>query len=117
MFFVKRKVRSSGRTSGSIEITLPPEMHALEGIECRLILCDGARPEMFRWLRLSLRISGSNYMSPLHRLATLATSLYRILMFPFCRHATGMIAHRSPIATAWRSTVRSKASFKWITAA
>ncbi|MFZ4656857.1 MAG: hypothetical protein ACOYNY_07600 [Caldilineaceae bacterium] len=46
MFFVKRKVRSSGRTSGSIEITLPPEMHALEGIECRLILCDGARPEI-----------------------------------------------------------------------
>lgn len=46
MLFVKRKVRSSGRTSGSIEITLPPEMHALEGIECRLILCDGARPEI-----------------------------------------------------------------------
>ena len=46
MLSVKRKVRSSGRTSGSIEITLPPEMHALEGIECRLILCDGARPEI-----------------------------------------------------------------------
>jgi len=43
---MKRKVRSSGRTSGSIEITLPPEMQALEGIECRLMLCDGARPEI-----------------------------------------------------------------------
>jgi hypothetical protein len=46
MLSVKRKVRSAGRTSGSVEITLPPEMHALEGIECRLILCDGARPEI-----------------------------------------------------------------------
>lgn len=46
MLSVKRKVRSSGRTSGSIEITLPPEMNALEGIECRLVLCDGARPEL-----------------------------------------------------------------------
>lgn len=46
MLSMKRKVRSSGRTSGSIEITLPPEMQALEGIECRLMLCDGARPEI-----------------------------------------------------------------------
>lgn len=46
MLAVKRKVRSAGRTSGSIEITLPPEMDRLEGIECRLILRDGARPEI-----------------------------------------------------------------------
>ena len=41
-----RKVRSAGRSSGSIEITLPPEVQELEGIECRLILRDGARPEI-----------------------------------------------------------------------
>lgn len=46
MLTVKRKVRSAGRSSGSIEITLPPAMHALEGIECRLTLRDGARPEI-----------------------------------------------------------------------
>ena len=41
-----RKIRSAGRTSGSVEITLPPEMQALEGVECRLVLRDGARPEI-----------------------------------------------------------------------
>jgi len=46
MHLGKRKVRSAGRTTGSVEITLPPEMQALEGIECRLILRDGARPEV-----------------------------------------------------------------------
>jgi len=42
----KRRIRSAGRTSGSVEITLPAEMQALEGIECRLVLRDGARPEI-----------------------------------------------------------------------
>lgn len=42
----KRKIRSAGRTSGSVEITLPAEMQALEGVECRLVLRDGARPEI-----------------------------------------------------------------------
>jgi hypothetical protein len=46
MVSLTRKVRSAGRSSGSIEITLPPEVQELEGIECRLILRDGARPEI-----------------------------------------------------------------------
>lgn len=41
-----RKVRSAGRTSGSIEITLPVEVQALTGIECELILQDGVRPQI-----------------------------------------------------------------------
>lgn len=41
-----RRIRSAGRTSGSVEITLPTEMQALEGVECRLVLRDGARPEI-----------------------------------------------------------------------
>ncbi len=41
-----RRIRSAGRTSGSVEVTLPAEMQALEGVECRLILRDGARPEI-----------------------------------------------------------------------
>ena len=42
----KRRIRSAGRTSGSVEITLPADMQALEGVECRLVLRDGARPEI-----------------------------------------------------------------------
>jgi len=41
-----RRVRSAGRASGSIEITLPPELAALEGLDCRIVLRDGARPEI-----------------------------------------------------------------------
>jgi hypothetical protein len=41
-----RKIRSAGRASGSIEITLPPELAPLEGLDCRLVLRDGARPEL-----------------------------------------------------------------------
>lgn len=46
MVSLTRKVRSAGRSSGSVEITLPPELQALEGIDCRLVLRDGARPEI-----------------------------------------------------------------------
>ncbi len=46
MDWSKRRIRSAGRTSGSVEITLPAEMQALEGVECRLVLRDGARPEI-----------------------------------------------------------------------
>lgn len=42
----KRRIRSAGRTSGSVEITLPAEMQALEGVDCRLVLRDGVRPEI-----------------------------------------------------------------------
>ncbi len=41
-----RRIRSAGRTSGSVEVTLPADMQALEGVVCRLILRDGARPEI-----------------------------------------------------------------------
>ena len=46
MYLGERRIRSAGRTSGSIEITLPAELHALEGVECRLTVRDGARPEV-----------------------------------------------------------------------
>ena len=41
-----RKVRSAGRTSGSVEITLPVEVQALTGIGCEIILQDGVRPQI-----------------------------------------------------------------------
>ena len=46
MYLGSRKIRSAGRTSGSIEITLPPVLQALQGVECHLIVRDGPRPEI-----------------------------------------------------------------------
>jgi hypothetical protein len=41
-----RRIRSAGRTSGSVEITLPAELQVLEGLECRIVVRDGPRPEI-----------------------------------------------------------------------
>ena len=46
MYLGKRAIRSAGRTSGSIEITLPTQLQILEGVECRLTVRDGSRPEI-----------------------------------------------------------------------
>lgn len=46
MNFGTRRIRSAGRTSGSIEVTLPVQLQGLEEVECRLIVRDGARPEI-----------------------------------------------------------------------
>jgi len=46
MHFGKRNIRSAGRSSGSVEVTLPVELAVLEGIPCRLYLRDGLAPEI-----------------------------------------------------------------------
>lgn len=46
MQLARRKVRSAGRTSGSVEITLPVQMQVLEGVECNVALRDGIQPEI-----------------------------------------------------------------------
>lgn len=46
MYLTRRRIRSAGRTSGSIEITLPTELGALREVECRLSVRDGPRPEI-----------------------------------------------------------------------
>ncbi len=46
MHFGKRNIRSAGRSSGSVEVTLPVELAVLEGIACRLYLHDGLAPEI-----------------------------------------------------------------------
>lgn len=41
-----RNIRSAGRNSGSVEVTLPVELALLEAIACRLYLRDGLDPEI-----------------------------------------------------------------------
>lgn len=45
-YFGTRRIRSAGRTSGSIEVTLPAQLQGLEEVQCRLIVRDGLRPEI-----------------------------------------------------------------------
>jgi len=46
MYLGTRRVRSAGRTSGSVEVTLPVQLSVLQGVACRLVVRDGARPEL-----------------------------------------------------------------------
>jgi hypothetical protein len=46
MYLGTRRIRSAGRTSGSIELTLPALLQVLEGVTCRLMVRDGTRPEI-----------------------------------------------------------------------
>lgn len=46
MHFGSRNIRSAGRSSGSVEVTLPVELAILEGISCRFDLRDGLTPEI-----------------------------------------------------------------------
>jgi hypothetical protein len=41
-----RQIRSSGRGSGSIELTLPAGLRDLVGLPCRILLRDGNRPDI-----------------------------------------------------------------------
>lgn len=45
-YFGTRRIRSAGRTSGSIEVTLPAQLQGLEEVECHLTVRDGSRPEI-----------------------------------------------------------------------
>jgi hypothetical protein len=69
----KCRIRSAGRTSGSIEITLPPALQTLMGLSCRVVVRDGFQPEIVLqpdlaearslletlWQRLSSALDGS----------------------------------------------------------
>ena len=46
MYLGRRKIRSAGRTSGSIEITLPVKLQSLKGVSCTIEVRDGLRPEI-----------------------------------------------------------------------
>ncbi len=42
----QRRIRSSGKTTGSVEITLPPEFQVFTGIDCQLIGQGGKTPSL-----------------------------------------------------------------------
>lgn len=42
----ERKVRSAGRGTGSVEVTLPVKLDVLAGVPCTVVLRDGSRPEV-----------------------------------------------------------------------
>ena len=46
MYMTTSRIRSAGRTSGSIEITLPPALQAFTGLGCRVVVRDGLQPEI-----------------------------------------------------------------------
>lgn len=41
-----RQIRTAGKGSGSIELTLPAELRDLVGVPCRVTLRDGSRPDI-----------------------------------------------------------------------
>jgi hypothetical protein len=41
-----RQIRTAGKGSGSIELTLPSELRDLQGLPCRIMLRDGGRPDI-----------------------------------------------------------------------
>jgi hypothetical protein len=41
-----RQIRTSGKGSGSIELTLPSELRDLQGLPCRIVWRDGGRPDI-----------------------------------------------------------------------
>jgi len=46
MHLGSRSIRSSGARSGSVEVTLPPDLRGLAGVRCEILLRDGHRPEI-----------------------------------------------------------------------
>ncbi|NKC33765.1 hypothetical protein, partial [Falsiroseomonas selenitidurans] len=46
MEFGTRSIRSAGKGSGSVEVTLPAVFRGLAGLPCRVALRDGLRPEL-----------------------------------------------------------------------
>ena len=90
MYLSMSKIRSAGRTSGSIEITLPPVLQPLTGLGCRVVVRDGLQPEIVLqpdfadawsalevlWEKLSLAL-GSN-----ESVGDLAPSTFMLSLLP-----------------------------------
>jgi hypothetical protein len=63
-----RQIRTSGKGSGSIELTLPADLRDLVGVPCRIILRDGSRPDIV--LQPDLRRAHQAFTTVWHAMAT-----------------------------------------------
>ncbi|KAB2916717.1 MAG: hypothetical protein F9K29_10760 [Hyphomicrobiaceae bacterium] len=89
MYLGKCRIRSAGRTSGSIEITLPPALQTFTGLGCRVVVRDGLQPEIVLqpdfaearlllealWRRLSLALCPGELVSEIKPSAFIFTLL------------------------------------------
>jgi hypothetical protein len=111
MHFGKRNIRSAGRGSGSVEVTLPVELAILEGVACRLDLRDGLTPEIVLqpdlqiimpvfeklWDRLSLGLEEIGAIGDFAE-ADYGFGLFRALQLgttPSLAYADALLIHRS----------------------
>ena len=104
MYFGSRRIRSAGRASGSVEVTLPPQLHGLQEIKCRLMLRDGTHPEIVlqpdlssaHTLLLQLWQKLRMGLASIGEIGDFDPSSFTLALFP---HATGSSGHRSPTPT------------------
>ena len=117
MVMARRRIRSAGRTSGSIEITLPPELAVLEGMYCRILLRDGARPEIVLQPELTPAVAAFHRVwERLRSLLSLAGDIgefpvqeCEVLLFPAQQRGRPLLAY----SQAWQvSKVASSAAVK-----
>jgi len=111
MYLGMCKIRSAGRTSGSIEITLPPALQAFTGLGCRVVVRDGLRPEIVLqpdfadawsslgalWEKLSLAL-GSN-----GSIGDFAPSAFMLTLLPPRHSQRGLPLAYSDLVTLTRS--------------
>lgn len=64
-----RQIRSSGKGSGSIELTLPSDLRELVGLQCRVLWRDGSRPDIV--LQPDLRSAHRAFAALWHSMAAL----------------------------------------------
>lgn len=92
MQFGTRKIRSSGRGSGSVEITLPVDLAVLEGVPCGIELRDGLMPEVV--LRLEFGPLTALFEAAWQRLALGFEGVDDIGVFSESDYVLGLFAER-----------------------
>ncbi|MGD0023326.1 MAG: hypothetical protein ABSC37_01690 [Xanthobacteraceae bacterium] len=121
MYLGRCKIRSAGRTSGSIEITLPPALQTFTGLGCRVVVRDGPLPEIVLqpdfadawsslealWEKLSLAL-GSH-----ESIGDLAPRAFMLTMLPPRHSQRGLPLAYSDLVTLTRSgEIRTKAELE-----
>lgn len=92
MQFGTRNIRSSGRGSGSVEITLPVDLAVLEGVPCGVELRDGLMPEVV--LRLEIGVLVDIFEVAWQRLALGFEAVDDIGEFSESDYVLGLFADR-----------------------